>query len=156
MAKKILIALDDSENARRAVDFVADGFDKSNDVTLLSVVQDTQTMCAMNSPELTPYFKSEQNAFCSLEDKKKQLIEKAAEAGRHCLIDAGFDENRINVKAERRSKSVAKDIINEADSGYDLVVIGRKGVSGVQEFLFGSVSQKVLHGVKSASVLIVT
>ena len=28
----------------------------------------------MNSPELTPYFKSQQQAFCALEDKKKDLV----------------------------------------------------------------------------------
>ena len=156
MGKKVLIALDDSDNAGRAVDMVADGFAKDSEVMLFSVLQDTETMCAMNSPELTPYFRTEQEAFCSLEDKKKQLIEKAAEAGRQCLISAGFDEGRVNIKAERRSKSVAKDIIAEADSGYDVVVIGKKGISAIQEFFLGSVSQKVLHGVKNASVLIVT
>lgn len=156
MGKKILIALDDSENAMRAVDFVAEGFTKDSQVTMFSVLQDTETLCAMNSPELTPYFRTEQEAFCSLEDKKKQLIEKAAATGRQCLINAGFDAGRVNVKAEKRSKSVAREIIAEADSGYDVVVIGKKGISAIQEFFFGSVSQKVLHGVKNASVLIVT
>jgi nucleotide-binding universal stress UspA family protein len=153
MANNILIAFDDSENAMRAVIFVAGHFTHDASVTLYSVLQDTETMCAMNSPELTPYFKTQQQSFCNLADKKRQLIEKALAAARDCLIAAGFDPEKVNIKAEKRSNWVARDIIREADSGYDVVVIGKRGLSAMQDFFFGSVSQKVLHGVKIASVL---
>ncbi|MCF8069770.1 MAG: universal stress protein [Desulfobacterales bacterium] len=36
------------------------------------------------------------------------------------------------------------------------MVIGRRGLSNMKDFFLGSVSQKVLHGVKIASVLSVT
>ena len=41
MTQKILIAVDDSENAARAVEFVARHFSKENQVTLLNVMLDT-------------------------------------------------------------------------------------------------------------------
>ncbi len=156
MANNVMIAFDDSENAMRAVNFVACHFTPGATITLFSVLLDTETMCAMNSPELTPYFKTQQQTFCSLEDKKNQLIEKAAQAARNCLTAAGFSPERVHAKAIKRSRGVARDIIQEADSGYDVVVIGKKGLSALQEFFFGSVSQKVLQGVKTASVLAVT
>jgi nucleotide-binding universal stress UspA family protein len=110
----------------------------------------------MNSPELTPYFKREQQNFCSLEDKKNQLIEKAAQAARNSLIQSGFHSEQVHIKVQKQLKGVARDIIQEADSGYDVVVIGKRGVSALKEFFLGNVSQKVLQGVKTASVLAVS
>jgi len=77
MGQKILVALDDSENALRAVAFVAKNFKPEHDITLFSVLPDTAAICEMNSPELTPYFLSERTAFCTLEDKKKSLVTEA-------------------------------------------------------------------------------
>jgi nucleotide-binding universal stress UspA family protein len=34
--------------------------------------------------------------------------------------------------------------------------MGRRGLSGIKEFFLGSVSQKVVQGVKSASVMVVS
>lgn len=155
MAKSVLVAFDDSENAMRSVNFVAEYFARDTAVMLFSVLEDTQTLCSMNSPELTPYFKSEQQAFCSLEDKKRELIETAIQSARNSLVNCGFDADQVRVKTQQRAASVAKDIIKEAETGYDAVVIGKRGVSGLQDFLFGSVAQKVLHGVKNAAVVIV-
>ena len=79
MGRKILVAFDDSKNAMRAVQFVAETFSPDNKITLLSVLQNTAALCEMNSPELTPYFVSQQDSFCILEDKKKGLVEDAIE-----------------------------------------------------------------------------
>ncbi|MFO7930932.1 MAG: universal stress protein [Thermodesulfobacteriota bacterium] len=155
MGKNVLIAFDDSENAMRAVNFAAEHFLRDQDITIFSVLEDTQSLCEMNSPELTPYFKTEQKAFCDLEDKKRRLIESAIEAARRCLIDGGFDPDRVKTKTQKRTGSVAKDIIAEAGSGYDVVVIGRRGGAALQDFLFGSVAQKVLNGLKDISVVTV-
>ncbi|MCF8110746.1 MAG: universal stress protein [Desulfobacteraceae bacterium] len=156
MAKNVLIAFDDSENAMRAVNFAAEHLARDENIILFSVLEDSQSMCEMNSPELTPYFKSEQQAFCTLEDKKRELVEKAIEAARRSLIDSGFEPDQVKTKTQKRRASVAKDILAEAESGYDAVIIGRRGVSAIQDFLFGSVSQKVLHGIKNAAVVTVS
>ena len=41
MDKKVLVAIDDSENAMRAVEFIANSFTKDNKITLFNVIQDT-------------------------------------------------------------------------------------------------------------------
>jgi len=159
MGKNILIAFNDSQNAMRAVDFVARHFVLESSITLFSVLEDTETMRGMKSPVLTSYFKDKQQTVSSLEDKKHQLTEKGIETARNCLIEAGFKKESVHTKAKKcseRSTGAARDIIQEADSEYNVVVIGKKGMSALQEFFFGSVSQKVLQGVKIASVLAVT
>jgi nucleotide-binding universal stress UspA family protein len=155
MAQKILLAIDDSENAIRAVEFVANTFTVDNRITLFNVVQDTATMCEMNSPELTPYFTSQQSSFCLLEEKKKELVNEALQKSKTILLDAGFEEKNITIKAELKKDGVAKDIIKEAQSDYNIIVMGKRGVSGIKDFLLGSISQKVFNLAKDISVLFV-
>ncbi|MGD2028582.1 MAG: universal stress protein [Desulfobacterales bacterium] len=155
MDKKILVAIDDSENAIRAVEFIANSFTKDNNITLFNVVQDTAALCEMNSPELTPYFKSQQSSFCLLEEKKQELVNQAVEKAKEILLDAGFDENNITVKSELKKSGVARDIVKEAESGYHVIVMGRRGMSGIKDFILGSISQKVFNSAKNISVLFV-
>lgn len=156
MAKKVLISIDDSENAMRAVTFASGLLDKNAEITLFSVLQDSKSICEYNSPSLTPTFQRERAAFCALEDQKKALLENAAESARKELVSAGFGDDNVHVKIQPLEKGVARDIIKIADGGYDAVIIGKRGISSATDFFFGSVSQKVLNGVKNASVLVVT
>lgn len=156
MGRKILVAIDDSENAMRAVEFIAKSFIPSQEITLFSVIPDTAAVCNINSPELTPYFLSQKNLLCSMEEKKRELVDEAMEKAKQFLLEAGFKEEHIFKKVVTSSVGIARDIIIEADSGYDSVVLGRRGLSGIQEFFMGSVSQKVLHSVKNASVMLVS
>ena len=155
MDQNILIAFDDSENAMRAVDFVAANFNTVSKVTLLSIVQDTASLCEMNSPELVPYFKSQQSNFCFIEDKKRELVETALAAAKDKLLAAGFSKNNIQIKINVKDQGVARDIIAESKAGYNILVLGRRGVSGIKEFFLGSVSQKVFSMSKEVSVVIV-
>ena len=155
MGQKILIAFDDSENAMRAVEYVAKSFNSGDRVTLFTVLQDTAALCDMQSPELTPYFKSQQQAFCALEEKKKDLVSTALAKAAGVLRSAGFSEDSITIKAEPKAKGIARDIADEARGGYDLVVLGRRGISSIKDYFMGSISQKVLHMVAEASILLV-
>ncbi|HIJ37055.1 MAG TPA: universal stress protein [Deltaproteobacteria bacterium] len=155
MEKNILLAFDDSENAMRAVEFMAKSFRLDYRVTLFSVLPDIQTMCDMNNPSLTPYFVSEQVNFCGMEEKKKELMGEAMEKAKKILVQAGFQEDLIRTKMEVRKKGVARDIVEEAKTGYDTIVMGRRGLSAIAEFFVGSVTHKVLHLAKGLSVVLV-
>jgi len=155
MEKNLLVALDDSENALAAVELVANSFTPDHKVTLFSVIQDTAAICEMYSPELAPHLLSEQSAFRILENKKKDLINEAQQKAREIFMKAGFDEDNITSKVEAKKKGVASDIINEAKSGYSVVVLGRRGLSAIKEFFLGSVSQKVVSSAKNVSVFVV-
>jgi len=155
MAKKILIAIDDSENAQRAAAFVAQTFTPDSRITLFSVVPDTATICEMDSPELTPYFVTQQSSFCTIEAKKRELIENALTHAKNDLLAAGFAAEALKTKVEAKKKGIAQDIAAEAQTGYDVVVLGRRGISGIKEFFLGSISQKVINAVKDVSVVFV-
>jgi nucleotide-binding universal stress UspA family protein len=154
MAQKILLAMDDSENAFRAVSFAARTFSPDNKITLFNVMLDTAALCDMDSPELTPLFKSQQTNFCALEDKKRELVNKAMHKAKEALLAAGFKEENLAIKVENKKRGVARDIVAESKDGYDLIVIGRHGISGVKDFFLGSITQKVFNAAKEISVLI--
>ena len=155
MKHKVLVAVDDSENAMRGVEFIAENFTKDHQITLFNVIQNTAAICDMNSPSLTPYFLAQQGTFCNLEDRKKELVKEAFKKSKEILVKAGFEEKNISTKMEVQKKGVARDIIDLARSGYDTIVLGRRGLSAIQEFLLGSVSQKVLHGAQNVTVVVV-
>lgn len=156
MAKKILLAFDDSENAMRAVEHVAKLFTPDDThVTLFSVFQDTATLCDMQSPELTAYFKSQQSSFCVMEEKKKSLVKDAMTRATQVLKDAGFDAEKVEIKTQAKNKGIAQDIVKESRNGYDLIIMGRRGLSGIKEFFLGSISQKVLSLAEDMSILMV-
>ena len=156
MEKRILVALDESANARRAVQFVSQSFTPDHQVVLFHVLMDTPAVCSLNSPELTPLFLEHQITLCTIEEKKKELVGKAMAEGRSALLTAGFPEKNITLRIEKRKQGVARDIIAEAKTGYRGIVMGRRGLSGVAEFFMGSVSQKVVHGTKDLSVILVS
>jgi nucleotide-binding universal stress UspA family protein len=154
MVQNILLAMDDSDNAQRAAAFVARVFSPENKITLFNVMLDTAALCSLDSPELTPLFKSHQSSFCALEDKKRELVDQAMQKARETLLNAGFNEENIKIKVENKKKGVARDIVAESQKGYDLIVLGRHGISGVKEFFLGSTAQKVFNAAKEISVLI--
>jgi len=155
MGRKVLVAFDESENAMRAVQFVCRHFTPDHEITLMSVVPDTAALCQMGGPGLTPYFLSQKEAFCSLEDKKNELIRDAMAQAKERLLKAGFEDDHIFLNQATQEKGVARDILAEAEKGYHVIVLGRRGLSGIKEFLLGSVSQKILQGAGDTPVLVV-
>jgi len=69
---------------------------------------------------------------------------------------AGFLPKNVKVKIRKKKKGIAQDIMKEArDGGYDTIVMGRRGLSGIKEFLMGSVSNKVVHAADGMAVIVV-
>jgi len=155
MSQKILAAVDESENALRAVKYIADSFVKESQVMLFSVVPETADICHLDEPSLHPLFKSHQAVFCAIDEKKKELLDQVIQQAREVLVKAGFKPEQVNVKVQTQKKGVAADIVDEAGAGYTTIVLGRRGLSGFQEFFLGSVSQKVLHALRDVSVILV-
>jgi nucleotide-binding universal stress UspA family protein len=78
------------------------------------------------------------------------------EKGREALVRAGWRPADIAVKIHKKRRGIARDILKEArDGGYDTLVIGRRGLSGIKEFLFGSVSNKILQMAEGMAVVLV-
>jgi nucleotide-binding universal stress UspA family protein len=72
------------------------------------------------------------------------------------MVKMGIDENRIEVFTYPRKLGVAKDIINFAqERQYDAIVIGRRGLSKIQEMIMGSVTAELLEHSRTIPVWVV-
>jgi nucleotide-binding universal stress UspA family protein len=136
--RRVLIAVDGSENAMRAVDFVANtlcGFDYS--VGLVTVLR------SVMQPESDVSTDSDfQNSLDEVEPEVRRSLNKAQER----LITAGFDASALSLEIVRNASSRAVAIVDVAEQGgFDTIVLGRRGLSRVQQFFAGRVSTKVLQ-----------
>jgi len=146
--KNILIAVDDSDNSRRAVSYVAQllAGTRGFKVTILHVI-----------PE------AEEDYFSTNDEKEKWLsqyskkVEAMLEDYRQILVQAGFDVNDVSVRSTLRyCPSMAECILAERDATeYHTLVVGRQGISRSEEFLFGSVSSKIVNHAKNCTVWVV-
>lgn len=160
--KKILIAVDGSENAVRAVNY-------TGEVMAGSDVMQIMLLCIERFPD--------RDLFASDESWKKRCEEHRAEMesfledARDILTAKGIDPERITRRyvvsckspfadrtAERCSfgTSIAQEILSVLkEEGFGTVVVGRRGVTKAEEFLFGSVSSKIIHYAKACTVWVV-
>ncbi len=139
---KILVAMDTSEEATKALDYAGTMVEITEcEVTLLHVIRGFESWTVDASEELR---KAERTG--------ETLLEEAV--GR--LERAGLDRDRISTKIRTGAASRAEAIVEEArNGGCGTIVIGRRGLSRVEEFFMGRVSKKVLQLAKWMAVWVV-
>jgi nucleotide-binding universal stress UspA family protein len=146
--RHLLLAVDESENAKRVVLYVADflGGGPGFRVTLLSIV-----------PEPTgDYFETDEERKAWIEEHRFGA-EKMLRNYREVLIQSGFSEDNVMVKVEvRNCPSIADCILDDQEKfGCCTIVLGRRGISKKEEFLYGSTSSKILHSGKNCAVWVI-
>jgi len=146
--KNILIAVDESENAGRAVSYVGQllGGLQGFKITLLHVVPEPEEDYFPTSAEKETWFAQYQ--------KKVGILLKDY---RQFLIQKGFAPEDVTVRSTvRYCPSMAKCILSERDeTGYSTIVLGRQGLSRSEEFLFGSISSKIVNHARKCTVWVV-
>jgi len=146
--KNILVAVDDSDNARRAVSYVAQllGEFTGFNVTVLHVVPEAEEDYFTNDSERDAWFKQYQQKVAAMLEDYRQI-----------LLKGGFDANHVSVRSPLRyCPSMAECILSERDElAYDTIVVGRQGLSRKEEFLFGSISSKIVTHARNCTVWVV-
>ena len=146
--RNILIAVDESANARRAVSYVAQflGGIKGFTVTILHIIPDPEEDYFANETERAEWLKRCQ--------KRSEAL--LAEC-RQVLMDAGFDPDDVSTRSTIRfCPSLAECILKEQERmEYSTLVVGRRGISRSEEFIFGSISHKVVSHACNCTVWVV-
>ena len=133
--KTILVPLDGSETARRAVDAARELAGGSGvEVVVLSVAVDRDVM--PSELMATGHISKK-----DIQDDRRQQAAGVAQEAARILRDAG-----VTAKDEVATGDPAHCIIERArELDAPLVVIGRRGLTGFRELIMGSVSNKVVH-----------
>ncbi len=156
--RKFLIAMDESRYAMKAVKFVAEtAACRRAQITLYNVVlPPAPSELGDEWAKLFPTFADKVTDFKSLLKAKEVKIRAVTEKARETLKNCGIAERRISVKIEEKKEGVARDLLKEVEKeGYDVIVVGRRGISGVKAFLLGSVSEKIVKYAKNCTVWVV-
>ncbi|MEJ2236266.1 MAG: universal stress protein [Syntrophobacterales bacterium] len=149
--RKMLLAVDGSENCRRAVDYVGNFAAATGaEITLFSVVRDFKLhLLDISTP------RGDEIEIKLLEEVKRDICS-MFDSYRKQLEQVGVQGTRISIKHKLRSQTRAGDILEEASKGnYGALIIGRRGLSAIQELPLGQVATKVLHRAKSTAVWLV-
>lgn len=143
LLSKILVPIDQSENATRALDYALE-------LAKLSTEPKVTVLCVVESI-LHPSRQFQYNSIDQLED----LLEESAKNYLEDIAKKAEKEHGIKLKTMIKRGRPVSVIVDTAKTGdIDLIIMGSRGLGGFKEMLFGSVS----HGVTNhanVSVLIV-
>lgn len=147
--KNILISVDASDNALRAVDYAAAMLGSTPGVRV--------TLLYIERAPGRDLFETEEAWLrqCQLAHSRVFDFLKAARAR---LIAAGLPDAAITERTQLCSAepSIAQTILEvQQEGGFGTLVVGRRGLTKGEEFLFGSVSTKLVHNAKNCAVWVV-
>jgi nucleotide-binding universal stress UspA family protein len=155
---KYLVAIDGSDEAMRAVDYVGTMLAGSDcAVTLFHVLRSFEFLYlgfegafvpgpeVLSGEEIKAEFQRAEEAMKTVFNQAQDTLEKA-----------GLKGDQINSKIVTGAASRAQAIVEEAkNQGYGTIVVGRRGLSRVEEFFMGRVSSKVMQLAKEMAVWVV-
>jgi nucleotide-binding universal stress UspA family protein len=157
--KKMLIAVDDSKCAMKAVEYVAQQFAGTNDlhIALVHVLPNLPAIFWDEGHILSDDEKKERKKVLDTWlAKHKQKIEPLLRSAADRLIKSGIKTGQITTKFISDSTDAAQSILEEAkDGGYQTIIIGRCGISQRKHLLLGSVTSRVIHLGEGVAICVV-
>jgi nucleotide-binding universal stress UspA family protein len=127
--KNVLVAVDGSENSKRALDLALDLGEKYDANVMILNVSGSLAMSAIPEESPTP---ASGSVATFARDLRKIHEEVLSEAVAH----AKMTKPDLTISSMLREGDPALEIVDVAkEGGFDLVVIGHKGVGRVKEFL---------------------
>lgn len=142
--ERILVANDGSQHSLQMVEYVSSILDRRRfEVVLYHVVT--------RVPESFIDYGAKTQAYHyglvsveEWEEKQRKAIESFMDKAKSILLNAGFADDAVTVRVEDRQTGIARDIIAESRNGYRALVLGRKGLSDLKDFMLGSVAEHIL------------
>jgi nucleotide-binding universal stress UspA family protein len=159
MVHKIIVALDSSEGAWRALEYVGKTFGHTQGmhVTLLHILAGLPPAFWDDGHILSDQEKDSRKRLVASWQKEQEkhwqgLVQKA-----HSLLTkAGIHKAAVVDDFKPKEYDVAEDILIEAEAkGADTIVMGRRGLGLAKALLLGSVTNKVVQNAKGCAVIIV-
>jgi nucleotide-binding universal stress UspA family protein len=147
--KKVLIAIDDSKSAMKAVEYAGQQFSGISDlqIALVHVLPNLPAMFWDEGHFLSEQEKAERKKvvdkwLADWKAKMEPVFHKAMEV----LASMGINMQQVQTKSISDTTDVAQSILEEArNGGYQTIIIGRRGVAGGKHTMLGSVTSKIIH-----------
>ena len=149
-----MIAVDDSLQSKNAVRYVTRLSARLENITY--VLFNAQPMVSQFLVDEAKKTGDSQRELRALMERNAITSQKLLDNHRLLMGQEGVDESRIQTVTQSRKLDIAKDIIEYAQAGrFDALVIGRRGISSLQELFMGSVSSNITQNSKVIPVWII-
>lgn len=138
----ILLAYDASEGADRALYAVCKfmGNDPGKQIRIVNVVR---SVSMFYFDELQGNYPIDEMEWT---EKHRETIEPALDRAMAQLVEAGISRDNVSKKVLTDQISRAGAVIDEArENGFGTIVVGRRGLSFVEEFFLGRVGKKIFQ-----------
>lgn len=136
MYQHILVPLDGSSLAEQVLPYVKESAQPQTQVTLLRAIPDEYIQAIVSAGRYTANFSAEEQIARTQAEEQAYLEQIAA--------DLRAEGTQVQVVVERGDPADA--IIDfTGQHGVDLIIIASHGRSGINRWIFGSITQKVLH-----------
>lgn len=138
MNRHLLVTISDDQSALSGVRFVGSFFKELDELKVTLFYTAMSPEKSLNSVQA--HLLSEQ-----LQKAREERGNAAIAYALEVLKRHGFEDHHVDTKLKFGSSSKASDIVMEADRGlYDAVVLGKRGVSWLEEALGQSVTRELL------------
>lgn len=151
---KILVCVDGSEHSQKALEMavkIGEGC-KDKEFSIIYVYD-------YNPDNYFPFYGyNESNLTKEQMDNMREIMENNKQEKKKILSDASniFKKRGIEVHTIFKEGHPSQTIVNVAqEEGFNMIVMGSRGLSGLKKAFLGSVSNAVVQEVKDCSVLIV-
>jgi len=151
--KKIMVAIDGSENSLRSLDYIDLMYGPSHNIEVLLFYA---------LPALPPILTKDHamsqeywDGLRAVEESNVEMAEKILAEARSAIIEKGFDKDKISTISKHKDISIALDIAQMADNNkVDAILLSRHGRTGLKDFFMGEISSKLLEYCKDYPVWI--
>ena len=159
---RLLLAVDESENSHRVIQYVGSLLSRTPDLTLtlFHVLKPMPRGLLEHGGSENPVAEAQLSE--QLRHEQEAWIRKESEAECHVLKEAcetlkqyGFDMSHVELKYGHED-NIARCILEEARSGHhDTIVVGRQGMSRIKQIFGGGTTDHVLRGAKGLAIWVV-
>ncbi len=154
MEKKILIAVDGSVNAMDAVHYAAQLGVKHHDFSFTLIhIQPALSQYLVDEARInTESRRALEKAIKKNDAQSNSVLSQAAER----MMSKGIDETRISRQTLPKDTGVANDLLSIGQAKpYDAILVGRRGVSYLREWIMGSVAANLVEHSKVIPIWVV-
>ncbi len=155
MEKKIMALVDDSLYSKRAVEYLA---------LMDNVISEARYILFNVQPTISEYLmrdahfdKDARIKLNKLREKNKQESEKLLKEYKEVMEKKGIDESRIETVTVPRVMDIVKDTLSfTKQANCDAILIGKRGVSKLEEIFTHSVSTSLLEHIQTIPLWAIT
>jgi len=141
---RILIANDGSEHSMQTVRYAADILDPGRFEVVLFHVATKVPESFIDFEARVPAYHYRLVSVEAWEEQQQKAVQEFMAKARAMLLDAGFKDEAITVRIGERKVGIARDIASESGDGYKALIVGRRGLSDLKDFMLGSVAEHIV------------